>query len=100
VYAGVMHLLKQMTVKGAFPKCAPKTAMPKDQVTSWWSEVDCVNCRPYRFMPVDDEIGGKKMFRVDGQPDDINPTVDLTQERAKSTPGVRTVRRRRPRARG
>jgi hypothetical protein len=73
-------------------KCGKTTGMTLDNTTIWYSDVDCVDCRPYRFLPVDDNIGGLKMFRVDGQPDDTHPTVDLTK--VESTPKVRTLRRR------
>lgn len=93
-----MHLLtNRRQIKGKVSitvKCGALVGW--DDTTIWYSDVDCVKCRPYRFLPADDDIGGLKMFRVDGQPDDTHPTVDLT---AALAPKVRTLRRR-PRAGG
>jgi hypothetical protein len=65
------HLLTEQTPKGVTVKCGVKTSAPgkplrRDDVTIWWSEVDCPKCRAYRFMPVpaDDPIGGMKMVYV------------------------------------
>lgn len=75
-----MHLLTdRRQVKGKVTirvKCGAMAA--EEDTTMWWSEVDCPKCRPYQFLPVDDEVGGLKMQEV----------------AAVSTPKVRVLRRR------
>ena len=59
------HLIVKQTHKGITTKCGA-TIKDRTEATTWWSEVDCTRCRPYRFLPVpaDDPIGGMKMVCV------------------------------------
>jgi hypothetical protein len=71
------HLLIQQTAKGSKTRCG--LTVKRAEATLWYSEVDCVKCRPYRFMPVpaDDPIGGMKMVCVD--PERVEPPVVNTK---------------------
>lgn len=47
-------------------KCGHRST--QEDTTIWWSDVDCTKCRPFRFEPVADGLGGMKMVQVGPAP--------------------------------
>jgi hypothetical protein len=73
------HLIIRQTAKGATVKCGAFVKR-RDEYTMWYSDVDCPQCRPFRFMPVpaDDPIGGMKMVYVGEGPEPPNGSTEPT----------------------
>ena len=67
----VKHLMKERTPKGIVSKCG--AAVKADDVSVWWSDVDCPACSPYEWVP--DRPGSKRMVRKADAPLDRRRTI-------------------------
>ena len=51
-----MHLLREQTPKAVMVKCG-RPDVKRAETTVWWSEVDCIDCNPMRWVPAPDGLG-------------------------------------------